>query len=73
MRRSEFLTELFTEILPVQKPILIKVFRLLFPTEDSGSPFLSTVSFHIRHRPYDFYLIVREFLQTETGVGLAGV
>ena len=73
MNRGEFLSEFIMEVFPVKELVGPGVLGLLFPTEDAGSPLLSTTGFHIGHGPYDFGLFIRKILRTESDVSLTGI
>jgi hypothetical protein len=70
MGGAEFLFEFLTKVFLVNKSVRLWVFFL--PIEYSGSPFLCSFYFHVGQSPNDFGLIIREVVQAQTDVGLAG-
>jgi hypothetical protein len=70
MGRAEFLLEFLTKVFPINKSVRLWIFFLSM--EYSGSPFLCSSHFHVGQSPNDFSLVIREVVQAQTDVGLAG-
>jgi hypothetical protein len=70
MGRAEFLLEFLAKFFPINKSVRLQIF--LLPMEYSGSPFLCSSCFHVGQSPNDFSLVIREVVQAQTDVGLAG-
>ena len=69
--RAKFLFEFSLEVFPVNKSIRLWIFFLL--TEHLGCPLLRSSSLHVRKGSNNFSLVIREVVQRQTDVGLAGV
>jgi hypothetical protein len=61
---GEFPSELISEVRPAEELGSFFIFRLLFPAENGGRPFLSAAGLHIGHGPYDLCLFIQEFSRT---------
>ena len=73
MGRDELPSKFVSEILPIQEPWQTKILGEFFPSEYTSRPLSGSSGFHVGHGPYNFDLVVPEFLRAEKDVGLTGM
>jgi hypothetical protein len=70
MGGAEFLFEFSIKVFPVNKSGRLQIFFL--PMKYSGSTFLRSFYFYVGQSPNNFGLVIREVVQAQMNVGLAG-